>query len=195
MSIIDDFLKAKSHLYNKDRKIFYGNIFLERTEISTLHGSPIEVKGSVNFSNTFLTNLKFGPKIVANDYLVGYQLTSLEGCPIEVDREFNFSHNSDLQIIDYLPNKCKSLVFNGCPITDISKIIEVDTLVCIGVTYQDNLAILPSIKCRVILYGNVPPLLKEIIRVHESDFTKENIFNCQYELLEKGFELNARWQP
>ena len=71
--------KIHGRIVEPDMKIWDGDFVCSECNLTSLKGSPEEIKGDFDCSgNNNLTSLEFGPKIVNGDYLCnGCNLTSL----------------------------------------------------------------------------------------------------------------------
>lgn len=55
-----------------------------------------------------------------------------------------------------------------------------------------NIAILPLVKFTVFIMNEFK--INEILKNHHG-FSKQNIIDCQYDLIENGYADNAKWKP
>lgn len=157
-----------------------------------LVGSP-KVVDDFNCSNNKLTSLFGGPEIVNNTFdCVNNYLKTLEHGP------------SKCGVLDCENNKLTSLLgvskhiqshffcSKNAKLIDISNIWDSKIVGIVFIDLNVNMAILPLVKFISVITNNEP--IEEILSKHLGD-RKQNIIDCQYDLIENGFEEHARWKP
>jgi hypothetical protein len=87
--------------------IVTGNFICNGNQLTSLKGSPKEVRGIFNCKNNQLTSLLGAPKKVGSFHCEENQLTSLEGAPKEVEDSF-FCYNNKLTSLQGSPYEVKS---------------------------------------------------------------------------------------
>lgn len=163
--------------YNPVKNSFNGDIFLTDSGITSLKGFPKFVNGGVNLSRNDLTSLEYGPE--------------------RVDYSFIIRDNFHLKTLKFLPKQVLGRYINTCgsPIIDISYTVNCDITPSLLMTYREDLALLPGIKCGVE-FDPIKPNLHEIFIKHwQKEPTKINIIELQFDLIENGYATNARWEP
>lgn len=175
---------------------FPGDFRLENTDVESLEGCPHEVTGTVWIrNNKKLTSLKGGPKIVGNDYIANNcSLVSLEGSPEKIDVDFMVHHNN----IDSLEGCPK---FVGCDFW-----IHTNKLTNLHNIHKQikHIGGLANFNCNPIKSHVLGLLLIDrLVRVDLDNVIVQNIINkhlkgdrdifaCQEELIEDGFEEYAQ---
>jgi len=146
--------------------------FCEDNRLSSLIGSPTKVTSDFNCSNNELASLIGAPKTVGGNFVCfNCNLSSLIGAPEEVGGNFECTGNHDLTS------------FEGAP-----KIIE-DGFYC---DWTENLPMLSLLKYKAIcIFDNNDVNL--ILRKYAGKKPlRQSIIQCQRELIDAGFEGNAR---
>lgn len=171
---------------------FPGDFRLENTDVESLEGCPHEVTGTVWIrNNKKLTSLKGGPKIVGNDYIANNcSLVSVEGSPEKIDIDF-MVHNNNIESLEGCPK------FVGCDfwihtnnlsnLHNIHKQIKhIGGMANFGgnpiTSHMLGLLLIDGL-CG-IYYDNKK--IENIINKHLKG--ERDIFACQEELIEAGFE-------
>lgn len=100
------------------------------------------------------------------------RLTSLLGAPRYINGTFSCLYNKLL--------------------TDCSDLWNCEINGKIHITLNKNIAILPLVKFTVFIMNEFK--INEILKNHHG-FSKQNIIDCQYDLIENGYADNAKWKP
>lgn len=142
-------------------------------ELISLNGSPITIMGDFDCSDNNLTNLVGGPEKVEGFMDVSFnRLTTLLGFPKFIGNDFWCRDNQELKdISDIWPSEINEL----------------------NMEINDNMALLPAIKFKSKFYGG-PGIINVIFKKHHGSL-KQNIIDCQYELVDNGLGEFARWTP
>lgn len=151
--------------------------------LTSLEGAPQKINYFIAYKNK-LKNLVGSPQIVISNFSCSDNLlTSLLGAPKYVGGELSCKRNNKLTNVSDIWNSEIRSVF---------------------ITYNEQLAMLPLIKFWEVdfydfetQYDNIGAKIMDIIRKFrgKNSTGKVQIIECQYELMEAGFENNARWTP
>ncbi len=150
------------------------DFFCSYDKLTSLKGAPISIDGNFNCSNNNLTSLKGGPTSVSGYYYCyENKLTSLEGLPSSMD-SLSISNNklTTLHNIHKIIKRMNGAAnFSGNPIeTHVLGLLLIDGLE--KVWFDDNW-----------------PLVRIINKHLEGE---RDVFACQEELIENGFEEYAQ---
>lgn len=159
-------------------------------KLTTLGGSPDEVYGDFNCDHNNLTNLIGCPKIISGALnCQSNKLETLEGSPARVGVTFTISDNK-LSSLQYMPNFIGNFFWltHNPQLTDVSDIWE-STINDIVADLNKGMAILPLVK-----FNSYIEPIRHILKKHQGS-SKQNIISLQYDLIENGYEENARWKP
>jgi hypothetical protein len=152
-----------------------GGLMLSINKLKTLQGCPTAVGGSFECDNNSLQSLEFGPSQVGESYNCSHnQLKNLIGAPKIVPMSFNCSNNP-LETLEGFPEKIGKTVY---------------------ITYTPSLPLLRTLVAREIIFwpSTTDNGLKvlSILAKHVGQ-GRRGAFSCKKELIEAGFEENARW--
>lgn len=147
--------------------------------LTSLEGSPKRITFNLDCSHNKLTDLVSSPRYIGLHFDSSFNLiTSLVGCPYYVGG---------------------SVWFNNNPLCDVSDIANMKIIGRLYITYREKLACLPLIKFKMStnsplnhIDGNFTLLMNK----HQcEDYSKVNLLNLQNDLINNGYDLNARWKP
>ena len=193
---------------------FDGSVFVINEKLTSLKGSPSTVTGEFKCSFNDLENLSFapetvggsfsctdnqlvnlvgGPKHVGGEFFCGRnELESLEGSPETVGEDF-YCQKNKLKSLVGITKKVKDLCANGNQLTDlhnIHKLVDIngaaDFLGNPITSHVLGLLMMPKLK-EVFLDNRS---VQKIINKHLQG--GRDIFACQEELIEAGFEDYAQ---
>jgi hypothetical protein len=160
--------------------------------LQTLQGAPEHINGTFSCSHCNLTSLAGAPKTVDEDFwCTNNKLTSLEGCPSDVYGSFYCTSNllttlqhapqtvtktfgfikNKMNSLEGLPPKLETVELDWWPSTPLLRILGADTI-----TWR-KLA---------------PPEVLDILNKYKGQ-GRRGMFACKKELIEAGFEENAKW--
>lgn len=145
-------------------------------QLTSLEGAPEEVN-EFNCANNQLKTLQGAPKKVGYDFFFGFNpLTSLEGSPIEVIGRYSCYHNKLLTNLKGIHKHIKTIkgtaTFEGCPLTShVLGLMKIEGL-------------------QRVEFNNALDGVEKIINKHLKG--ERNIFDCQAELEDAGFEEFAQ---
>lgn len=161
--------------------------------LSSLKGSPINVNGYFRCSSNILKNLIGSPKIVNGNFTCSdNNLTTLKGSPKSVN-DFICYRNVYLKSLKYAPKNINGdfSVADNYILTDLAYVWNSKITSFFKFSNSFSMAILPIIKFDIICFNKN---LKKIMTRNKGT-TKQNIINCQYDLIENGYSDNAKWKP
>jgi hypothetical protein len=154
-----------------------GTFFCANNKLTSLEGAPSSVGGNFNCYNNKLTSLEGAPSSVGGNFnCYNNKLTSLEGAPSSVGGNFN-CYNNNLTSLHNIHKQIKHIKHIGR-----------------WVAFEDN-----PIKSHVLglllidgLYGVILDNreVSDIINKHLKG--ERDVFACQEELIEAGFEEFAQ---
>jgi Leucine-rich repeat (LRR) protein len=152
-------------------KIVAGDYWCDNNILETLEGAPEIINRYFMCFHNNITTLKGAPKFVKTHFLCGFNnLTSLEGCP-ETSIRANFDNNkiTDLHDIHRHMRQCKELRLLHNPITShVLGLLKIENLERV---YLDN--------------TDVASIINKYLPLGD-------IFACQAELIEAGYEEYAK---
>lgn len=151
-----------------------GDLNIVSQGLTSLEGAPKRVPGTVYAGYNDLTNLKGGPEYVGGDFIVsGNPLVSLEGAPTSIRGCFKCENTK----ITSLHNIHKQVKFIG----EYFLLTDTKITSCIlGVLLIDGL--------QLVQLSNKP--VQNILNGHLRG--DRDVFACQEELIEAGFEELAK---
>jgi hypothetical protein len=179
-----------------------GHFKIDDCHLTTLVGGPKNVSGIFECSNNELSSFKGAPETCRKMLARHNQITSLQ--------DVSFSDHIDVRSnkitsLLHCPKALDTLIISDNPVTSLEGLPK--QLVHLSVTYSSNLPVLRLINSRAgISFGgnyhhdalSCDKLLRIIYNHQESLMINKNpiklvLWKCQNELIENGFEDNARW--
>jgi hypothetical protein len=153
-------------------KSVLGHFHCDTNQLLTLDGAPESVGGSFLCGNNDLISLNGAPKSVGGSFVcILNQLTSLEGAPSSVGDLFS-CHLNPLTSLQGMPLE----------------------LFYLAITYTPTLPLLRCLAAKSILFRpTMNHTTVEIILNRYAGQGRRAMFDCQKDLIDAGFEDNARW--
>lgn len=153
-------------------KSVLGYFQCDYNQLTTLDGAPESVGGSFLGSSNQLISLKGAPKNVVGSFVcINNQLTSLEGAPSSVGDLFS-CHLNPLTSLQGMP-------------------LELNYL---AIPYTPTLPLLRCLAAKSIsLRSSINHTTVETILNKYAGQGRRAMFDCQKDLIDAGFEDNARW--
>jgi hypothetical protein len=160
----------------------------------TLDGSNLKVVGDFSCSNKQLTSLTGAPKEVTGDfYCSGNELTSLTGAPTTVTGNFNCYFNKLTSLTGAPTTVTGNFHCSGNQLKSlegIHKIIEKmdgDFYATQNPIKTHVLGLLKIKGCKKVVLDN-----KEVAKILNKYLPEGDLFDCQEELIDAGFEEFAQ---
>jgi hypothetical protein len=141
----------------------------------SLEGAPKSCRSFICGSN-YLKSLEGGPNTVSGAYICSYnELTDLRGAPDQVPKRF-VAHGNPLKSLE----GCPSFIGERFHLTYTLTLPLLRTLVALdGVVFD-------------VSDDDVDPVLERILDKYKGQ-GRRGAFACKKEMIEAGFEGNARW--
>lgn len=160
-------------------------------KLSSLSGSPKSVHDFCCEFNSLLT-LKGGPTNAEFFYCGGNKLVNLDGAPSKVGSIFdcNFNKLTSLLGVPKFIGFSLSFGFNSF-LLDISDVWNSEIRTIFYVLNRD-MALLPMVKFDC--YNGAHPIINGIMDKNRGS-SKQNIIDCQYDLIKNDYSDNAKWKP
>lgn len=186
-----DLLKSRPFLFKVDSR----SINADQMELTSLEGSPEMVRANFEVQNNKLTSLKGGPERVEGSFFAyRNKLTSLKGSPKYVGKHFSIYRNEIEDFagapehiggaVDFSNNKLRSLHNIHKHFKYIHEHIDLDwnpiTSHVLGLLLIDGL--------EKVFMDNTD--VQKIINKHLA--SGQDVFACQEELIEAGFDEYAQ---
>lgn len=161
-------------------------IILSQNKLTNLIGFPKKIPKHINLRDNLLTSLEGVPENLSNgnlDISMNESLTNLKFVPKEMGSSFDMLHCYNLNdVSDLFETKINFVV--GLQLWDLD---------C---QYNKNLAMLPLIKFTASFNESSAIINELFYKNHKlSLLMKEKILNFQNDLIDNGFDDNARWKP
>lgn len=169
------------------------NVNHSRKNLSILEVGDVENNGDYSCEINNLTSLLNSPKIVTGSFSCAInKLSNLEFGPISV---FGFysCHSNDLTSLSGSPKFVGGLFFahDNLKLLNLSDIWE-SKIQQLNLGFNSKMAVLPVVKFKVRFIDE--ETLSVIVNRHRGS-SKQNIIDCQYDLIENGYADNAKWKP
>lgn len=151
------------------------SILVQRDKLTSLEGAPKHVDGDFDCNRNLLKSLKGAPKHVGGVFNCAFNdISSLEGAPSFIGEDFNCSNNKQLTSLHNIHKQIKHIgrgaYFDGCPITShVLGFLLIDGLTSV---------VLENLNVQIIINTHL--------------YDDRDVFACQEELIEKGFEEYAQ---
>lgn len=174
---------------------YYGGVDCSNENLTSLEGSPCEIKESFYCSGNYLKTLEGGPSVVGRGfYCSNNQLESLKGGPTFVGNDFT-AHNNKLKNLDFAPFSINGHVcVNQNEIASLHNIHK--SIKRINGTFDlVNNPITSNVLGLLLIHGLIEVYLdnqklQKIINNHLSGH--RDVFECQEELINANLDDFAK---
>lgn len=150
------------------------------TTLTSLKGSPVEVKSDFSCARNKIPSLVGGPKFVVRNFLCSdNRLKTLQGGPTFVGDSF-YCQDNPLESLDGLPQSGYKVILSYTPNLGMLRLLKYQTIM-----FDTKLtALLDHERMYTVL---------DILNKYKGNPTRKDILSCQKELIDAGFEGNASW--
>lgn len=192
------------------------HIDLQSRGITSLKGCPPKLDREFDISNNQLTSLEYAPKVIEGAFNCSWnKLTSLEHCPEVITHDFHCTDNyltslkgvpeklfymdcsnNQINTIEGFPKQCYTLNLANNKLTSLAGIHKVVERINGHLDLEENpikshvLGLLKIKDLHVVFFSDKK--LEKIISKHIEVGRSRNIFDCQAELEDAGFEEFAQ---
>jgi len=198
-SVKKDYRVAVNDFIDED-----GDLTLGNCKLTSLEGSPKNVPGGVYCSHNYLTDLEGCPKSVRALDAAHNRLKTLKGCPTFVQNGLILDHNNLKSFDVSEPIKLRSgIQLSNNKISSLEgihkKIISMEGFIRLNFnpvkSHLLGVILIPG--CRGLSTLSIPLKALQIINEYLNkkigiDVYKEDLYHCQDELTEAGFEEYAK---
>jgi hypothetical protein len=169
------------------------NFDCSRNNLTSFKYGPTEVGGDLIIYNNAITSLKGCPEKIGGIFDCSYnKLTSLEGCPKEINGSFNCSQNM-ITSLQFGPSKVRGKY--KCVKNKLTNLHDIFKLIvsCTSLSFVGNpikshiLGLLKIENLEEVFLDN-----EEVEEIINKYLPLGDIFDCQEELIEAGFEEYAK---
>jgi hypothetical protein len=187
--------RSISSFYGPQPDPYHGSFMLDNLKMTSLVGSPEKIDGTMSCSNNLLRSLKGGPVEVAGKFnCYNNELTSLEGGPKLVGGSFNCEYNQITSLEGVARIISGVFYCSGNNLTSLKGIHKQIKYIGVFADFQHNPIrshVLGLLKINGLegVFFDDSQLAKIITKYLKGD---RDIFACQEELIEAGFEEFAQ---